>query len=291
MKRMLNKNSIKSILLIVFVFLFSFAAHLNPVIPVFFTALYLLFTFSTPNFKNYDFTQISFLLLTEFAIGYFILKAGFNFYCLPILIVPMLAALLFNSVEIPFFLSLANSVTLASLTTEPFKAFLIFFISSIAAILALKGARRRSTIIHAGLISGILQLVTLILLESFVFSQPQRYVTILITGLLSGIIVLGVLPVFEYLLQTVTNISLLELADTHQPLLQRLVMEAPGTYHHSLIVGNLSETACNAVGANALLARIGAYYHDIGKLHKPEYFIENQDIQTNVHDALTPTIS
>ncbi|MCK9572073.1 MAG: HDIG domain-containing protein [Candidatus Omnitrophica bacterium] len=291
MKRMLNKNSIKSILLIVFVFLFSFAAHLNPVIPVFLTALYLLFTFSTPNFKNYDFTQISFLLLTEFAIGYFILKAGFNFYCLPILIVPMLAALLFNSVEIPFFLSLANSVTLASLTTEPFKAFLIFFISSIAAILALKGARRRSTIIHAGLISGILQLVTLILLESFVFSQPQRYVTILITGLLSGIIVLGVLPVFEYLLQTVTNISLLELADTHQPLLQRLVMEAPGTYHHSLIVGNLSETACNAVGANALLARIGAYYHDIGKLHKPEYFIENQDIQTNVHDALTPTIS
>jgi putative nucleotidyltransferase with HDIG domain len=112
-----------------------------------------------------------------------------------------------------------------------------------------------------------------------------------INGIVCGIIVIGVLPIFEYLFKTVTNISLLELADFSQPLLQRMVMETPGTYHHSLVVGNLSEAACLAVGANALLARIGAYYHDIGKLQKPEYFSENQDIKTSKHDNLSPTMS
>jgi len=103
--------------------------------------------------------------------------------------------------------------------------------------------------------------------------------------------VLGVLPVFEYLFAIVTNISLLELADFNHPLLQKMILEAPGTYHHSLIVGNLSEAACTAVGANALLARIGAYYHDIGKIEKPGYFSENQNLELNKHDVLSPTIS
>jgi hypothetical protein len=70
-----------------------------------------------------------------------------------------------------------------------------------------------------------------------------------------------------------------------------MILEAPGTYHHSLIVGNLSDTACTTIGANGLLARVGAYYHDIGKLQKPEYFIENQQIKKNLHDALSPTMS
>jgi len=104
-------------------------------------------------------------------------------------------------------------------------------------------------------------------------------------------IVLGVLPIFEYLFKTVTNISLLELADFNHPLLQRMTLEAPGTYHHSLIVGNLSDAACRAIGANSLLARIGAYYHDIGKLEKAEYFSENQEIAASKHDSLSPDMS
>ena len=85
----------------------------------------------------------------------------------------------------------------------------------------------------------------------------------------------------------------MELADFNHPLLQRMTLEAPGTYHHSLVVGNLSDAACQAVGANALLARIGAYYHDIGKLSKPGYFSENQgpDLKTSKHDTLSPTMS
>ena len=113
----------------------------------------------------------------------------------------------------------------------------------------------------------------------------------MLNSIVSSVIAIGILPIFEYLFKTVTNISLLELTDFGQPLLQRLVMEAPGTYHHSLVVGNLSEAACTAVGANALLARVGAYYHDIGKLEKPEYFSENQDIKNSKHDTLSPTMS
>ncbi|MFH1355395.1 MAG: HDIG domain-containing metalloprotein, partial [Candidatus Omnitrophota bacterium] len=117
------------------------------------------------------------------------------------------------------------------------------------------------------------------------------YATLIFNGIGSSIIVLGVLPLFEYLFNTITNISLLELADFNHPLMQRMILEAPGTYHHSLIVGNLSEAACSAIGANALLARIGAYYHDIGKLEKPEYFSENQNIFASKHDTLTPSMS
>jgi putative nucleotidyltransferase with HDIG domain len=112
----------------------------------------------------------------------------------------------------------------------------------------------------------------------------------MINSVLSSIVVLGILPVFEYLFSTVTNISLLELADFNHPLLQRMIMEAPGTYHHSLVVGNLSDAAARAVGSNALLARIGAYYHDIGKIEKAEYFSENQP-QESKHDELAPNMS
>jgi putative nucleotidyltransferase with HDIG domain len=136
-----------------------------------------------------------------------------------------------------------------------------------------------------------MQALSLFFISGFRVQYPNNYIILVINGIVSCIIAIGILPVFEYLFKTVTNISLLELADFNQPLLQRLILEAPGTYHHSLIVGNLSEAACGAVGAKALLARIGAYYHDIGKLFKPDYFSENQDMSRSKHDALTPSIS
>jgi putative nucleotidyltransferase with HDIG domain len=110
-------------------------------------------------------------------------------------------------------------------------------------------------------------------------------------GFFSALIALGILPLLENLFGRTTNIKLLELADFTQPLLKRLMIEAPGTYHHSLIMASLAEQAAEAIGANALLARVGAYYHDIGKLSNPDYFIENQQAIANPHDPLTPTMS
>ena len=105
-------------------------------------------------------------------------------------------------------------------------------------------ARRRIAIIRAGLIIGVIQAITLIFLDRFWLFEPSRYLILVTNGIICSIIVLGTLPVFENLFKTVTNISLLELADFNHPLLQRMIQEAPGTYHHSLMVGNISEAAC-----------------------------------------------
>ena len=291
MKKLFAKKSLLLAGLCIFIFLFSHIIHLNLAIALFLIILYLCFHNKFSKIKSANLANLSFLFLISFTIGHTLLKHGLSFYFIPIAIIPMLSVLLFNNLEIAYFLSLGTSLSLASLTAEPFKAWFIFMTLCSCAILLINKANKRTAVIRAGLMAGLIQLISLIFLEHSWINQPERYLIIIINSLTSGIIVLGVLPIFEYLLQTVTNISLLELADSHHPILQRMILEAPGTYHHSLIVGNLSDTACTTIGANGLLARIGSYYHDIGKLQKPEYFIENQQIKKNLHDQLSPTMS
>jgi putative nucleotidyltransferase with HDIG domain len=105
------------------------------------------------------------------------------------------------------------------------------------------------------------------------------------------LLAIGFLPVAEWFTRVTTAQTLLELADPNHPLLRRLSMEAPGTYAHTISVANLAEAVCNAIGANALLARVGVYYHDVGKIAKPHYFIENQPRGRNPHDKLKPAMS
>jgi len=107
----------------------------------------------------------------------------------------------------------------------------------------------------------------------------------------SAFMVMLLIPVFEYLFKITTNITLLELSDMGHPVLQRLAIEAPGTYNHSLMVANLAQASTTEVGGNALLARVCAYYHDIGKLTKPEFFSENTQYRDNPHDDLAPSMS
>ena len=110
-------------------------------------------------------------------------------------------------------------------------------------------------------------------------------------GLLSGVVVNGVVPLIESLFKYTTDIKLLELANMNSPILRELMVQAPGTYHHSIIVGSLVESAAEEIGANPLLSRVAAYYHDIGKIRKPLYFIENSGGQRNKHDKLAPSMS
>ena len=110
-------------------------------------------------------------------------------------------------------------------------------------------------------------------------------------GLLTGVLAVGLLPIFEQLFKITTEITLLELTDFNHPLLRRMQIEAPGTYHHSLMVANLSENAAAAIGASPLLCRVCCLFHDIGKLVKPEYFTENQRDRSNPHDEKNPSMS
>ena len=110
-------------------------------------------------------------------------------------------------------------------------------------------------------------------------------------GLFAAVLGYGLLPFFEYLFRVTTDVRLLELASPGHPLMRRLMVEAPGTYSHSVLTGNLAEAAAEAIGANPLLARVGAYYHDIGKMARPGFFVENQAGVENPHDATTPSLS
>jgi putative nucleotidyltransferase with HDIG domain len=110
-------------------------------------------------------------------------------------------------------------------------------------------------------------------------------------AVMSAILALGFLPVFEWFTRITTDQTLLEWSDPNRPLLKRLSMEAPGTYAHTINVANLSEAAANAIGANGLLCRVGVYYHDVGKMVRPQFFIENQPSGRNPHDRLKAATS
>jgi hypothetical protein len=155
---------------------------------------------------------------------------------------------------------------------------------------------KRSAVIKVGIliscVNVVVALSTGVASEGF-WLQGRAYEAgfALFGGALAAILVSAALPLIESLLPVVSDIKLLELTNLNHPLLRRMIMEAPGTYHHSIMVGNLAEEACKSIGANALLARAGALFHDIGKMKKPGYFVENQRHGSNPHDKLSPNMS
>ncbi|MBU1006331.1 MAG: HDIG domain-containing protein, partial [Candidatus Omnitrophica bacterium] len=209
----------------------------------------------------------------------------------PVAVAPMLIALLINSrlaIVFAFFLS----VLIGMISGNILDVTGVCLAGSIVGIFAMKGVRRRSQLIMAGLAVGFANMSYLIGMGLVRGLDFHAFISEALFGLLNGamsaVIVTGVLPIFENVFKISTDISLLELADLNHPLLKRMVMEAPGTYHHSLVVGNLAEAACESIGANALLARVGSYFHDIGKLEKASYFSENQSVKKSAHDKLSP---
>lgn len=272
-------------------FLSAYILRINSAIPLFLLSLVIYLKFKKPELKDYRLLNLVFLFVLIVVASYTIAQRGLSIFFSPFCVIAMLVTLLFNQLELSLLITLGASVSVASFVSGDLNLAVLFFISGLLSSILVLGCRRRMVIIRSGFIVGFIQAAVLFLLEHFEVFQPHRYVILIINGIVSSIIVTGILPVFEYLFKTVTNISLLELADFNHPLLERLSLEAPGTYHHSLVVGNLSEAACSAVEANALLARIGAYYHDIGKLHKPDYFSENQNIKESRHEELVPSMS
>src|SRR5213082_2626923 len=176
-------------------------------------------------------------------------------------------------------------------------------ISGFTAVYLTLQVRRRSKLVRAGLGVGV---AIWILSLTFGFIGPinlfpptandwpmigLQSAFAIGNGIVTATIVGGVIPMFEPLFQITTDISWLEASDLNHPLLRRMTIEAPGTYHHSLVVANLAEAAAEAIGANATLCRVCAYFHDVGKLVKPEYFTENMSFERNPHDDLAPTMS
>ncbi|MEB2299799.1 HD family phosphohydrolase [Lysinibacillus xylanilyticus] len=163
-----------------------------------------------------------------------------------------------------------------------------------ASLFFLQSMEKRSHILHT---VGVIGLVNMLFIAFYLLMTQSSYglselvfyfIAAMISALLSGALTMGLLPFFESAFSLLSSLRLIELSNPNHPLLKKLLMEAPGTYHHSVMVANLAEAACEEIGADGLLARVGCYYHDIGKTKRPAFFIENQMSGINPHDTLSP---
>ena len=241
------------------------------------------------------FLSLTLLLLLEIFLIHIVMSySTISSFYVPVASIPMLTMLLFNDLFLTFLMSFLSNILAASLLGWGLDFMLVFFISGLMGAYIVRDARTRGRLIEAGLVVGVLQVLSFFLiLQNFDENiMVGVYKPLLINGFISAGIVAATLRIFEGLFGVLTNYTLLEMADSsNQRLLKQMILEAPGTYHHSLIVSNLSEAAAEAIGAHGLLARVGALYHDIGKLVKPEYFTENQMMMRNKHDELEPSMS
>jgi putative nucleotidyltransferase with HDIG domain len=198
------------------------------------------------------------------------------------------------------FVSLFGSILVSKIDAA---LLVIGLISGFTAVYLTLQVRRRSQLIRAGLCAGLaiwLLSLTFGLIGPINWLSPAgtdwsviglQSALAIGNGLVTAMIVGGALPILENLFGITTDISWLEASDLNHPLLRRMTIEAPGTYHHSLVVANLAEAAAEAIGANATLCRVCSYFHDVGKLVKPDYFTENMNFERNPHDDLAPTMS
>ncbi len=213
--------------------------------------------------------------------------------------IPIAAGAMFVSLLFDFHTAITFSFTVSLLTGLWLHdaAFSVYaFVGSITAAFSVIRCKKRSELLKGGayVIAANVVAVIIILLfkgDLFTLKAPSSIMFAVIGGMSVAALVSLLLPLVEYLFKVTTDISLLELLDLNQPIMKSLMVTAPGTYHHSVIVGNLVESAAEAVGANPLLARVSAYYHDIGKIKMPDYFVENQAGAASRHEKLTPHMS
>jgi len=226
---------------------------------------------------------------------YKLIPASVCIYAIPFTMGTMLVAILIGRNEGLIF-SVFSSLVVAFLFEDKPSIFLLSLVGSAVAAHYIIRCERRSAFFKIGLVVGVVNMGTILCLSLlsgnlFAIETLIRLVMGILGGVLSGFIVSGLVPLFESLFGYTTDIKLLELANLNQPIFQELLMVAPGTYHHSVIVASLVEAAAEEIGANALLAKVSAYYHDVGKMKKPLYFIENQPNWKNRHDDLSPQMS
>jgi len=216
------------------------------------------------------------------------------YFAIPFALGAMIIAILINR-NVALIISVLTSFLIGFIFDENIILPLFSFLGSIAASYQIVRIRQRSVFLRIGIFLGIINMAAIIclnLITGNIFNDLfLRLMMGFAGGVFTGILVAGIAPIFESTFGFITDIKLLELANLNQPLFQRMIIEAPGTYHHSIIVSSLVEAAAEAIGANSLLAKVSAYYHDIGKLTKPQYFIENQPNADNRHDKLSPKMS
>ena len=218
-------------------------------------------------------------------------------YLMPIAFNAMLVAILLDP-KVALLQGVLLSVILAMATdVDQLNHAIVGIVGSIVAVYAVVRVESRTDIYRAGLLVSAANAVTILglyLMQAYSLLDWSVWIDAglgLANGIIVAVLVTGALPFFENLFGVVTPLKLLELSNPNHPLLKKLLVEAPGSYHHTILVANLCEAAAEAIGADQVLARVGAYYHDIGKTKRPYFFVENQFGGENPHDKLPPSLS
>ncbi len=222
----------------------------------------------------------------EYAVNLFYIAPLFSFGII-------MRVVLFSEAAIIFSIVFASCICI--MFDNSFSIFLYTFLGNVLASYFSGKCENRNTILKAGVYSAFITSFIVLLFNAYsnqsFTNVPMKIIFILLNGVGSSFIALGLLPVIEHVFDYTTDVKLLEIANLEHPLLEEMMAEAPGTYHHSIIVGNLCKAAAESIGAHPLLARVSAYYHDIGKLKMPHYFIENRKGFEDAHKSLSPNMS
>jgi len=276
--------------------LYTYSGRLLFIAIILFFFVAFLLTYRMEIFEdNKHLLLISLIFILFITLSYFMYyQWGLSEYIIPITIAAMLFTIVYDA-RVGFFGTITLAILVAFLLGNRMTFFITTIFASTLAIYAVRRIRTRNTIYYA--ILYILGAYYVALLAAEFMLVPdithlgQNVIWASANGILSPLLTYGLIALIEMSFGITTDMTLLEMSDLNRPLLKQLAMRAPGTYHHSVVVGNLAEAAAEAVGANSLLARVGAYYHDIGKMAKPEYYIENQRGGENKHDTLKPQLS
>lgn len=220
-------------------------------------------------------------------------------YMVPFAAAVMLIAILLDT-KLALLINAILAVMLGIITGNQLNFAVVSLFTGMAGVFSVSKLSQRSDLVKAGLVYiSATHFIGIIAVELTTKGETASALLVffsaiafgLINGIFSSVLTIGMLPFLESAFGITSAVKLLELANPSQPLLKRLLLEAPGTYHHSIVVGNLAEAAADAVGGESLLVRVGAYYHDIGKLRRPYFFIENQLSCENPHDKIAPSLS
>jgi cyclic-di-AMP phosphodiesterase PgpH len=277
--------------------IFAFIALIN-------FAVLLLFYLYIYKFNKNIFYNVKKLLITSTIIIIFIalaklftiltsLHLNLWVYLFPLLAASMLCSIIFDT-RMGIIMSLVLAVDLGIAANFDYQLAFIYFLGGIFAAFMVSNLSQRNSIMKGGFISSLF-LAFLFFIANLIGGDLKTIAlyTVLgvVNGVISAIITIGLLPFIESTFRIVTAMGLLELSHTDQPLLKELLINAPGTYNHSMLVSHLAESSANAIGADALLVKVAALYHDLGKMKRPEYFYENQLNVENIHNKLNPSMS
>jgi cyclic-di-AMP phosphodiesterase PgpH len=248
------------------------------------------------NFQNKKFPIIIFSLVMFFMIYAFALSRAENIFnthlilglLLPIPFVTMTIVTLFNNRVVASMVSIFIVFFSFVISLASFPTMVIAFSSAVLGIIVVRNLEKRTEFLRVGFTIGFINSIIVIAIglmeESTAYNVFKNIQLSFAHGILNSILVMGIFPLFENLFGVTTRLKLLELSDLNAKIFKRMLVKAPGTYNHSLMVANMAESACEAIGADPILARVGGYYHDIGKVNNAQYFVENKGNKEDSHD-------